>query len=133
LKPENFLYSSNDDQADLKLIDFGLSNKYQNRFGQQFKMNSVVGTAHYVAPEVLKGSYGPACDAWSIGVIMYMMLSGSFPFDGNSETIIFRAILNENIDLVSGPWKQISGYAKDLINKLLTKDSERRISVSQAL
>jgi calcium-dependent protein kinase len=92
-------------------------------------MTTAVGTAYYVAPEVLKGSYGETCDAWSIGVIMYVLLSGSFPFYGDSENNIFKAILNANVDLVSGPWKSISCYAKDLIIKLLNKDSERRISV----
>lgn len=77
LKPENFLFETNDADSALKLIDFGLSSK----FGAERKnMETIVGTPHYVAPEVFAQKYGPEWDVWSIGVIMYILLWGAFPF-----------------------------------------------------
>ena len=92
IKPENFLFENKSKSSQIKLIDFGLSKCYKNN-GFDKKMSSIVGTAYYAAPEVLKGHYGPECDVWSIGVIMYLLLSGSHPFEGKSNREIFRKIL----------------------------------------
>ncbi len=77
LKPENFLFASDDEASELKVTDFGLSTFY--RHGQRF--TEVVGSAYYIAPEVLQRGYGPPCDIWSIGVIMCVcyILSTLFP------------------------------------------------------
>lgn len=72
LKPENFLYEHPGDGARLKLIDFGLS----EFFTMQSVFKDVAGSAFYVAPEVLRKSYGPSADLWSAGVIMYILLTG---------------------------------------------------------
>ena len=82
LKPENFLFLSKDENSELKLIDFGLSNKFGT--GKFLgNMSTVVGTPYYVAPEILSEPvYGPKCDLWSVGVIMFVLLSGDFPFVG---------------------------------------------------
>ena len=74
LKLENFLYSHKGEDAEIKLIDFGLSQKYQEV--NDIKMKTVAGTALYVAPEVLEGKYDAKCDLWSCGIIMYLLLSG---------------------------------------------------------
>ena len=89
------------------MIDFGLSSRYQEKKkgqGNTAQMTTCVGTAYYVAPEVLKGGYGPECDMWSVGILMYMLLSGTFPFDGHSELAVFKSIINDNIQLVFGKW-----------------------------
>lgn len=95
LKPENFLFSDNSQDAEIKLIDFGLS----KRFGQlqdqdpSEKMHTIVGTPYYVAPEVLRGNYDFSCDVWSLGVILYIMLCGYPPFEGDNNKEIFKRVL----------------------------------------
>jgi calcium-dependent protein kinase len=76
LKPENFLLLSKDENAPLKATDFGLSVFFKQ--GEVFK--DIVGSAYYIAPEVLKRNYGPEADIWSIGVIVYILLCGVPPF-----------------------------------------------------
>jgi calcium-dependent protein kinase len=78
LKPENILYAGDE----IKVADFGISNKFKDL--ADLEMNSLVGTPHYVAPEVLLRRYGKECDVWSLGVIMYLLLSGKFPFEGEN-------------------------------------------------
>lgn len=77
LKPENFLYADNSPNAEIKIIDFGLSSKFAEN---AIPMHSIVGTPYYVAPEVLRKNYGKECDIWSLGVILYILLSGYPPF-----------------------------------------------------
>jgi calcium-dependent protein kinase len=76
LKPENFLLLSKDEKAPLKATDFGLSVFFKQ--GEVFK--DIVGSAYYIAPEVLRRSYGPEADIWSVGVILYILLCGVPPF-----------------------------------------------------
>lgn len=78
LKPENFLFLSSDETSPLKATDFGLSVFFKP--GDVFK--DLVGSAYYVAPEVLRREYGPEADIWSAGVILYILLSGVPPFYG---------------------------------------------------
>jgi len=84
LKPENYLMASGKEDSECKLIDFGLSKRYQQ--ASQEKMQTVVGTPYYVAPEVLKGKYHKECDVWSLGVILYVFLCGYPPFEGDNNT-----------------------------------------------
>ncbi|ONM37115.1 Calcium-dependent protein kinase 17 [Zea mays] len=98
LKPENFLLLSKDDNAPLKATDFGLSVFFKQ--GEVFK--DIVGSAYYIAPEVLKRNYGPEADIWSIGVIVYILLCGVPPFWAESEHGIFNSILRGQVDFTSG-------------------------------
>ncbi|KAB1200733.1 Calcium-dependent protein kinase isoform 2 [Morella rubra] len=93
----------------------------------------IVGSAYYVAPEVLQRSYGKEIDIWSAGVILYILLSGVPPFWAESESGIFVAILEGQIDFESQPWPLISESAKDLVRKMLTQDPKKRISSAQVL
>ena len=81
LKPENIMYSSDER---IKIIDFGLSKLTAQKF------ETVAGTPYYQAPEVLKGDYSKECDCWSLGVIMYLILSGYLPFNGSHRAEIFQ-------------------------------------------
>lgn len=129
LKPENFLLSSKDESALLKATDFGLSVFIED--GKTYR--DIVGSAYYVAPEVLKRKYGREIDIWSAGVILYILLSGVPPFWGETEKAIFDAILEGEIDFASEPWPSISNSAKDLIRKMLTHDPKKRITPSEVL
>ncbi|KAG5529207.1 hypothetical protein RHGRI_029785 [Rhododendron griersonianum] len=85
--------------------------------GNLFK--DLVGSAYYVALEVLRRSYGVEADIWSAGVILYILLSGVPPFWGENEQGIFDAVLQGNLDFASDPWPSISSSAKDLVKKML--------------
>ncbi|KFK28778.1 hypothetical protein AALP_AA7G046400 [Arabis alpina] len=129
LKPENFLLASKDENAMLKATDFGLS-----VFIEEGKIyRDIVGSAYYVAPEVLRRSYGKEIDIWSAGIILYILLCGVPPFWAENEKGIFDEILKGEIDFESQPWPSISESAKDLVRKMLTKDPKKRISAAQAL
>ncbi|CAE6136383.1 unnamed protein product [Arabidopsis arenosa] len=129
LKPENFLFSSEEENAMLKVTDFGLS-----AFIEEGKVyQDLVGSTYYVAPEVLRRSYGKEIDIWSAGVILYILLSGVPPFWADNEKGIFVEILKGEIDFVSQPWPFISDSAKDLVKKMLTEDPKRRITAAEVL
>jgi calcium-dependent protein kinase len=96
LKPENFLFdrATGDPDAELKIIDFGLSIMEST---QLKRMDSCVGTAFYVAPEVLRGKYGKTCDVWSLGVILYMMLAGYPPYIADRRDEVFQQIMHKPV------------------------------------
>lgn len=129
LKPENFLLASKDENAMLKATDFGLSVYIEE--GKVYR--DIVGSAYYVAPEVLRRSYGKEIDIWSAGVILYILLSGVPPFWAETEKGIFDEIIKGQIDFESQPWPSISESAKDLVRKMLTKDPKNRITAAKVL
>lgn len=129
LKPENFLLSSKDEGAMLKATDFGLSVFIEE--GKKYR--DVVGSAYYVAPEVLRRNYGKEIDIWSAGVMLYILLSGVPPFWAENERGIFDAILKGGIDFESDPWPSISKSAKDLVRKMLNSDPKKRITPAEVL
>ncbi|GLJ21479.1 hypothetical protein SUGI_0396600 [Cryptomeria japonica] len=129
LKPENFLLLNKDENSPLKATDFGLS-----VFIQPGKMyRDIVGSAYYVAPEVLRRNYGPEADVWSAGVILYILLSGVPPFWAETERGIFDAILQGHIDFETAPWPSISAGAKDVVKKMLDQDIQERLTAQQVL
>ncbi|CAD5320486.1 unnamed protein product [Arabidopsis thaliana] len=103
LKPENFLFVNDDEDSPLKAIDFGLSMFLKP--GENF--TDVVGSPYYIAPEVLNKNYGPEADIWSAGVMIYVLLSGSAPFWGETEEEIFNEVLEGH------PWIRDEGNAPD--------------------
>lgn len=128
IKPENILFESSDPDSDIKIIDFGLSRKYNS----EEKMHTILGTPYYVAPEVLKGEYDQKCDLWSLGAITFIMLCGEPPFIGKTNSEIFKKILNEEISFENSKWKKISKEAKDFIKRCMQKNAEKRISSLEA-
>ncbi|KAG2705464.1 hypothetical protein I3760_05G054800 [Carya illinoinensis] len=129
LKPENFLYTSKDENSKLKAIDFGLSDFVK----PDERLNDIVGSAYYVAPEVLHRSYSTEADVWSVGVIAYILLCGSRPFWARTESGIFRAVLKADPSFDEAPWPSLSTEAKDFVKRLLNKDSRKRMTAAQAL
>ncbi|PKA63371.1 Calcium-dependent protein kinase 3 [Apostasia shenzhenica] len=129
LKPENFLFLNKEENSPLKATDFGLSVFFKS--GDRFK--DLVGSAYYVAPEVLHRNYGPEADVWSAGVMLYILLSGVPPFWGENEQTIFDEILRGRIDFSSDPWPSISSSAKELVKKMLRPDPKERLSAIEVL
>ena len=133
IKPENILIPSgggvNIDYTLLKIIDFGASVLMKGGKKITFRF----GTPYYIAPEVLKQSYNEKCDIWSTGVILYLLLVGSPPFDGDNDSEIWKKIINDEIDYSNPNMKSLSPEAIDLLQKILVKNPDKRLSASEAL
>uniref|UniRef100_A0AAX7U573 Serine/threonine-protein kinase n=1 Tax=Astatotilapia calliptera TaxID=8154 RepID=A0AAX7U573_ASTCA len=128
LKPENVLLASAEPFPQVKLCDFG----FARIIGEKSFRRSVVGTPAYLAPEVLRSKgYNRSLDMWSVGVIVYVSLSGTFPF--NEDEDINDQIQNAAFMYPANPWKEISEEAKDLINNLLQVKMRKRYSVDKSL
>uniref|UniRef100_A0A6I8Q3U7 Serine/threonine-protein kinase n=2 Tax=Xenopus tropicalis TaxID=8364 RepID=A0A6I8Q3U7_XENTR len=128
LKPENVLLASADPFPQVKLCDFG----FARIIGEKSFRRSVVGTPAYLAPEVLRNrGYNRSLDMWSVGVIIYVSLSGTFPF--NEDEDIHDQIQNAAFMYPPNPWKEISPDAIDLINNLLQVKMRKRYSVDKTL
>lgn len=97
------------------------------------RLNDIVGSAYYVAPEVLHRSYSVEADIWSIGVITYILLCGSRPFWARTESGIFRSVLRADPNFDDTPWPTVSPEAKDFVRRLLNKDHRKRMTAAQAL
>ncbi|XP_015206091.2 serine/threonine-protein kinase D1 isoform X2 [Lepisosteus oculatus] len=128
LKPENVLLASADPFPQVKLCDFG----FARIIGEKSFRRSVVGTPAYLAPEVLRNKgYNRSLDMWSVGVIIYVSLSGTFPF--NEDEDIHDQIQNAAFMYPPNPWKEVSQEAIDLINNLLQVKMRKRYSVDKSL
>ena len=128
LKPENLLYLTKDANSPIKVIDFGMSKKYDKKN----YMNEKVGTAYYISPEVLKGKYDEKCDIWSAGVILYIIICGYPCFNGETDEEIFEAIIKGKIIFPSPEWDNVSEDAKNLIKKMCTSP-DKRLTAEQVL
>lgn len=128
IKPENLLLASEEPEAELKLVDFGMSN-----FVGANGLNSFAGTPYYIAPEVIQGTYSKECDIWSIGVLTFFLLSGRQPFHSDNVYGVFENILEGSFDFSRECWKNISDESKDLIQQMLVVKPSQRINVNSAL
>ena len=131
LKPENIMLTQKPKNGNyqIKLIDFGTAKIF--RPGK--KMNKFIGTSYYIAPEVLKERYDEKCDVWSCGVILFILLCGYPPFNGNTNVDIFHAIQNQNPIFGGEEWEDITPEAKDLIKLMLKKNPNERLSAEMCL
>ncbi|XP_048831813.1 MAP kinase-interacting serine/threonine-protein kinase 2b isoform X2 [Brienomyrus brachyistius] len=158
LKPENILCEHEDRITLVKICDFDL--------GSGIKLNSdsspistpelltPCGSAEYMAPEVVEAFseeasiYDKRCDLWSLGVILYIMLSGYPPFVGRCggdcgwdwgepcqacQNMLFESIQEGKYEFPEKDWAHVSSSAKDLISKLLVRDAKNRLSAAQVL
>mmetsp|Transcript_9299 Transcript_9299/g.19867 ORF Transcript_9299/g.19867 Transcript_9299/m.19867 type:complete len:358 (+) Transcript_9299:60-1133(+) len=134
LKLENMVMLNERDDSPVKIADFGLS-KF---FSPETVLSTMCGSPQYVAPEVLGvgdglKEYSPAVDMWSVGVILFILLSGYSPFDDDNDAVLFEKIKKGNYDADDPIWENISADAKDIVAKLLTVDSGKRLTAEQAL
>ncbi|CEL97359.1 unnamed protein product [Vitrella brassicaformis CCMP3155] len=129
LKLENWVYATPAEDAPLKLIDFGFS----RIFNPGVPMTAMHGTVYYVSPEVMDGAYNEECDIWSIGVIVFMLLSGSPPFNGTQDHEILAKIKRAVFSFEGPRWEGISQDAKNFISALLKKNPDERPSAEKAL
>lgn len=112
LKPENILMSRDADDPKITIIDFGTSSYFE----PNKKMNGKFGTPYYIAPEVLNNKYDEKCDLWSIGVILYILLCGYPPFNGQTDEHIIRAVKKGEFRTDESEWDMVSEDAIDLVN-----------------
>jgi len=91
-------------------------------------MKTIVGTPYYVAPEVLKGDYDKSCDIWSLGIILYIILCGYPPYEGETDKEIFQQIRRKPLVFPEEDWSKVSNSAKDLIYRMLDKNPATRIT-----
>ncbi|KAK2391506.1 serine/threonine-protein kinase PEPKR2 [Trifolium repens] len=126
IKPENILLTK---AGRLKLADFGLA----MRISEGQNLTGLAGSPAYVAPEVLLGKYSEKVDIWSAGVLLHALLVGSLPFQGDSLEAVFEAIKTVKLDFQAGMWELISKPARDLIGRMLTRDTSARISADEVL
>lgn len=113
----------------VKLIEFGQAITIEK--GQLLKQT--VGTPYYIAPEVLRNNYDQKCDIWSIGVLLYILLSGMPPFDGENNDEILRAVTAGRVSFDAPMWQMISLEGKDFLSKLLCYHAVNRSSAFMAL
>ena len=137
MKLENILFATEKEDSPIKIIDFGLSvllgkkdiNKEKEsndikKYGYK-RMTTKVGTVYYISPEIIKGNYDEKCDIWACGVILYTLLSGYPPFNGQSDKDIYNMISQVKYDFDQPVWKNISKHAKELIKKMLSPAKNR--------
>lgn len=130
LKPENILMTDETDDAQPKLVDFGLS----KIVGPNETCNDPFGTLSYVAPEVLlQKPYDKSVDLWSLGVIIYLLLCGALPFDHDDDREIARQTIHDDPDFTYETWSKIEDSTIDLIKSLLAKDKNDRMKLADVL
>ena len=126
IKPENILFANKRDYSTLKLIDFGLAT-YQK------KDTKSVGTPFYMSPEMIDGNSVPQSDIWSVGIIVYLMLTGKYAFKAEQGENLYEKIKNTEIDMKPLIESECSEEAKDFIQKCLKKKYTERMTTTQCL
>lgn len=130
LKPDNILLVSRQNDTNIKIVDFGFAKK-------AIKSNSLstqCGTPAYIAPEIIYGvPYGTEVDMWSLGVVMYILLSGYPPFHASNHKDLFELIKRGMYKFHDDHWSKISNEAKDLVSDMLQVDPKKRVTAHKAL
>uniref|UniRef100_A0A8D3BL13 Ribosomal protein S6 kinase n=1 Tax=Scophthalmus maximus TaxID=52904 RepID=A0A8D3BL13_SCOMX len=135
LKPENVLFADEGEDSVLKVIDFGFARLCP---AGSAPLQTPCFTLQYAAPELFESAgYDKSCDLWSLGVILYTMLSGQVPFQSEQRGMtssyaadIMQKIKEGDFSLDGEAWKGVSEDAKELVKGLLTVDPENRLKLS---
>ncbi|XP_060573843.1 serine/threonine-protein kinase 33-like isoform X2 [Ruditapes philippinarum] len=140
LKLENILVSkfpdatNPEDRLQIKVTDFGLSIT-KSGVGHDNMMQDFCGTPNYMAPEIIDNkSYSQQCDVWALGVIVYTLFCGYFPFRSrNDDDSLYDIIKKGDIDFTDETWNEVSDEAKECIKKMLNTDPAHRLTASEVL
>ena len=129
IKPENIMLDDNSKcgYPFVRIIDFGTAKYLENEYE-----NELIGTPYYINHEVIKKRYDSKCDIWSIGILLYFLISKKRPFDGKKLEEIFDAINNKNVNFTIKPFDTSSEELKDLILKLLKKNPNEKLTTQEA-
>ncbi|KAM9377052.1 serine/threonine-protein kinase H1 homolog isoform 1-T2 [Pholidichthys leucotaenia] len=132
LKPENLLYYHPGADSKIIITDFGLASSRKK--GDECLMKTTCGTPEYIAPEILvRKPYTNAVDMWALGVISYILLSGTMPFEDDNRMRLYQQILKGKYSFSGEPWPSVSNLAKDFVERILTVDPSERLTAGQAL
>ena len=130
MKPKNLLLMSDDNDSFIKLADFG----FAARFHEPKSLSKQCGTPFFVAPEILlRKGYDQQSDMWSVGCIIYLLLSGNLPFMGRSQKELFRKIVAGKFEFEAKDWDGVSDDAKDLVRRLVVLDPDQRMTAAEAV
>lgn len=134
LKPENILLASKVSNTDIKISDFGLAKISKDYPRRLPRSHSICGSDFYLAPEVIKQEeYGREIDIWSVGVVCYVVLSGSLPFFHNVLHKLYRQIVERDLGFPEQAWKSVAKGSQDFILRLLQVRPGDRLTAEQAL
>jgi len=130
MKPKNLLLVSEDNDSFIKLADFG----FAARVHAPKTLTKQCGTPFFVSPEILmRQPYDQMSDMWSVGCIVYLLLSGNLPFMGRTQKELFRKIVIGKYVFDDECWSDVSEDARDLVSKMLVTDPDNRIGAREAL
>mmetsp|Transcript_34728 Transcript_34728/g.34377 ORF Transcript_34728/g.34377 Transcript_34728/m.34377 type:complete len:155 (+) Transcript_34728:519-983(+) len=125
IKPKKILFTQ---EGDLKLIDFGLS-----KWKSTGKIHTTSGTPYYLAPEVILGVRTSKSDIWSLGILLYCLLSGSLPFVSDSQETVYEKAKEADVHFDGKIWGTVSYEAQDLISKMIDRDYHHRYNTEECL
>jgi len=133
LKPENIMFQDdindlNFDKIQMKIIDFGLAVQSEDPLMQQ------CGTPSYISPEIVNNrSYHAPVDIWALGVILYILLSGTWPFQGSvaDKSTLYKSIRRAHVPFPEENWRKVSLESQDLIKQMLEKKAKDRITAKE--
>lgn len=125
IKPENVLLTADMQFDKIKIVDFGSARKLTEE-----RMKDMHGTCYYVAPEVLKENYGQECDMWSIGVITYLLLSGTCPFRGATNEEILKNVAKAKYNFQHNAFSKVSMNGQKFISALLCVNPQKRATAA---
>jgi calcium/calmodulin-dependent protein kinase I len=129
MKPKNLLLLGDEDTS-IKLADFG----FATRVYSPNSLSKQCGTPFFVAPEILlRNPYDEQSDLWSVGVIIYLLLSGTLPFIGRSQRELFKNIVKGEYEMEEENWRGVSEDGVNLVKSLLITDPAQRLTAKQAL
>jgi calcium/calmodulin-dependent protein kinase I len=130
MKPKNLLLMSEDNDSYIKLADFG----FAARCHSEKSLTKQCGTPFFVSPEILmRQPYDQQSDMWSVGCIIFLLLSGNLPFMGRSQKELFKKIVSGKFEFDDDDWCDVSDEAKDLVTQLLILDPDQRLTSADAL